>query len=123
MSINSNSIRLFHKVQATIQNFAISKWEKIDKATSNKFLKENCEQLRYLFQWYRTYTPKKSNHPAIPLPPYCGGVKIWAHDLGPGTTFHQQYARGEEIIEDRCNNSRARKYPRRLVREEYPPRT
>ena len=33
----------------------------------------------------------------------CGGVKIWAHDLGPGTTFHQQYARGEEIIEDRCN--------------------
>ena len=23
------------------------------------------------------------------------GSKIWAHDLGPGTTFHQQYARGE----------------------------
>ena len=31
------------------------------------------------------------------------GSKIWAHDLGPGTTFHQQHARGEEIIEDRCN--------------------
>ena len=31
------------------------------------------------------------------------GSKIWARDLGPGTTFHQQYARGEEIIEDRCN--------------------
>ena len=31
------------------------------------------------------------------------GSKIWAHDLGPGTTFHQQYARGEEITEDRCN--------------------
>ena len=29
--------------------------------------------------------------------------KIWARDLGPGTTFHQQYARGEEITEDRCN--------------------
>ena len=31
------------------------------------------------------------------------GSKIWAHDLGPGTTFYQQYARGEEITEDRCN--------------------
>ena len=31
------------------------------------------------------------------------GSKIWAHDLGPETTFHQQYARGEEITEDRCN--------------------
>ena len=31
------------------------------------------------------------------------GSKIWAHDLGPGTTFHQQYARGEEITEDRCD--------------------
>ena len=31
------------------------------------------------------------------------GSKIWAHDLGPGTTFNQQYARGEEITEDRCN--------------------
>ena len=31
------------------------------------------------------------------------GSKIWAHDLGPGTTFHQQYARGEEITEDRRN--------------------
>ena len=31
------------------------------------------------------------------------GSKIWAHDLGTGTTFHQQYARGEEITEDRCN--------------------
>ena len=31
------------------------------------------------------------------------GSKIWARDLGPGTTFHQQYARGEEITEDRCN--------------------
>ena len=31
------------------------------------------------------------------------GSKIWAHDLGPGTTCHQQYARGEEITEDRCN--------------------
>ena len=29
--------------------------------------------------------------------------KTWARDLGPGTTFHQQYARGEEITEDRCN--------------------
>ena len=29
--------------------------------------------------------------------------KIWASDLGPGTTFHQQHARGEEITEDRCN--------------------
>ena len=29
--------------------------------------------------------------------------KIWASDLGPGTTCHQQYARGEEITEDRCN--------------------
>ena len=29
--------------------------------------------------------------------------KIWASDLGPGTTFHQQYARGEEITVDRCN--------------------
>ena len=29
--------------------------------------------------------------------------KIWARDLDPGTTFHQQYARGEEITEDRCN--------------------
>ena len=29
--------------------------------------------------------------------------KIWARDLGPGTTFHQQYAPGEEITEDRCN--------------------
>ena len=27
--------------------------------------------------------------------------KIWARDLGPGATFHQQYARGEEITEDR----------------------
>ena len=25
------------------------------------------------------------------------GNKIWARDLGPGTTFRQQYARGEEI--------------------------
>ena len=39
---------------------------------------------------------------SIPLR-YLWGSKIWAHDLGPGTTFHQQYARGEEIIEDRCN--------------------
>ena len=31
------------------------------------------------------------------------GSKIWARDLGPGTTFHQQYARGEEVTEDRCN--------------------
>ena len=31
------------------------------------------------------------------------GSKIWAHDLGPGTTFYQQYAREEEITEDRCN--------------------
>ena len=31
------------------------------------------------------------------------GSKVWARDLGPGTTFHQQYARGEEITEDRCN--------------------
>ena len=31
------------------------------------------------------------------------GNKIWARDLGPGTTLHQQYARGEEITEDRCN--------------------
>ena len=31
------------------------------------------------------------------------GSKTWAHDLGSGTTFHQQYARGEEIIENRCN--------------------
>ena len=31
------------------------------------------------------------------------GSKIWARDLGLGTTFHQQYARGEEITEDRCN--------------------
>ena len=31
------------------------------------------------------------------------GSKIWAHDLGPGTTFHPQYARGEEITEDRCD--------------------
>ena len=29
--------------------------------------------------------------------------KIWARDLGLGITFHQQYARGEEITEDRCN--------------------
>ena len=34
---------------------------------------------------------------------YMWGSKIWARDLGPGTTFYQQYARGEEIIEDRCN--------------------
>ena len=34
---------------------------------------------------------------------YLWGSKIWARDLGPGTTFHQQYARGEEITEDRCN--------------------
>ena len=34
---------------------------------------------------------------------YMWGSKIWARDLGPGTTFHQQYARGEEITEDRCN--------------------
>ena len=27
--------------------------------------------------------------------------KVWARDLGPGTMFHQQYARGEEITEDR----------------------
>ena len=31
------------------------------------------------------------------------GSKVWARDLGPGTTFHQQYAQGEEITEDRCN--------------------
>ena len=31
------------------------------------------------------------------------GSKVWARDLGLGTTFHQQYARGEEITEDRCN--------------------
>ena len=31
------------------------------------------------------------------------GSKVWARDLGPGTTLHQQYARGEEITEDRCN--------------------
>ena len=32
------------------------------------------------------------------------GSKVWARDLGPGTTFHQQYARGEKkITEDRCN--------------------
>ena len=30
------------------------------------------------------------------------GSKIWARD-GSGTTFHQQYARGEKITEDRCN--------------------
>ena len=29
--------------------------------------------------------------------------KIWASGLGPGTSFHQQHARGEEITEDRCN--------------------
>ena len=34
---------------------------------------------------------------------YMWGSKIWARDLGPGTTFHQQYVRGEEITEDRCN--------------------
>ena len=47
---------------------------------------------------------------------YIWGSKIWAHDLGPGTTFHQQYVdlgpgttfhqqyvRGEEITEDRCD--------------------
>ena len=34
---------------------------------------------------------------------YMWRSKIWASDLGPGTTFHQQYARGEEITEDRCN--------------------
>ena len=31
------------------------------------------------------------------------GSKIWARNLGPGTTFHQQYVQGEEITEDRCN--------------------
>ena len=31
------------------------------------------------------------------------GSKIWARDLSPGTAFHQQYARGEEITGDRCN--------------------
>ena len=30
------------------------------------------------------------------------GSKVWARDLGPGTMFHQQYVRGEEITEDRC---------------------
>ena len=30
------------------------------------------------------------------------GSKVWARDLGPGTMFHQQYARGEEITKDRC---------------------
>ena len=30
------------------------------------------------------------------------GSKVWARDLGPGTMFHQQYTRGEEITEDRC---------------------
>ena len=34
---------------------------------------------------------------------YMWGSKIWVHDLGPGTSFHQQYARGEEITEDRSN--------------------
>ena len=45
------------------------------------------------------YMVKKKNNVIIEL----WGSKIWAHDLGPGTTFHQQYARGEEITEDRCN--------------------
>ena len=35
------------------------------------------------------------------------GSKVWARDLGPGTTFHQQYARGEEITEDRCNQKKS----------------
>ena len=26
------------------------------------------------------------------------GSKTWAHVVGLGTTFHQQYVRGEEII-------------------------
>ena len=34
---------------------------------------------------------------------YIWGSKIWARNLGPGTTFYQQYAQGEEITEDRCN--------------------
>ena len=31
------------------------------------------------------------------------GSKTKAHDRGLGITFHQEYVRGEEIIEDRCN--------------------
>ena len=31
------------------------------------------------------------------------GSKTWAHEVGSRTTFHQQYARGEEIIENRCD--------------------
>ena len=31
------------------------------------------------------------------------GSKTWAHEVGSGTTFRQQYVRGEEIIENLGN--------------------
>ena len=31
------------------------------------------------------------------------GSKTWAHEMGSGTTFHQQYIQGEEVIENLCN--------------------
>ena len=31
------------------------------------------------------------------------GSKTWAHGVGSGTTFHQQYVRGEETIKNLCN--------------------
>ena len=34
---------------------------------------------------------------------YMWGSKTWAHGVGSGTTFHQQYVRGEETIENLCN--------------------
>ena len=54
--------------------------------------------LNYKFELFSLKKKKKEKKKK-----YIVGSKIWAHDLGPGTTFHQQYARGEEIIEDRCN--------------------
>ena len=59
---------------------------------------------------YKTHSIVKKNFIKIPeilhtkkWGQYLWGSKIWARNLGPGTTFYQQYAQGEEITEDRCN--------------------
>ena len=51
--------------------------------------------------WEDTFT--LGVHFFYPQNVYCGGVKPGPMRWAQEQRFHQQYARGEEIIENRCN--------------------
>ena len=79
------------KTKQNLQLLISQKHKKISK--SCKLVYRSCSCVEWLYYFF-TQGKHSLN---------MWGSKIWAHDLGPGTTFYQQYARGEEITKDRCN--------------------